>query len=428
MRIPVELRKWFAIGSGLGIEIVGQPGVESLRIAAAQVRPRGARLIETLTIDDAQHHAAATWGVEYARFARRLGLSHIPATVLLPRREITVRQIALPGVSDKDLASAIEFQLEGMHPYPDIEAVSSWARIPDTSSVLVAITRRSVIERFTNLFAEAGIQVGSFTCSAAAIHSARHLFGAVPPEVLAYEETLAGVEIYGESATRPVFSALFDVVPERAGAMAAADLRLDDGVPLHPLRDVLGAEPAIAYAAAISSASPLLALQLNLLPVEQRRTSSRAMWIPVGALGVIVLALATVWAAFPGYESGRYTRSLNAEIARVTPAANRSAALDKQIDTDRRRILLLDQVRGQSKADLDVLSELTRVLTAPTWANLVEINRNQVTVAGETQQAATLLQVIDGTSVLKGSEFATPPARNATGETFRIRARREVSR
>src|SRR5262249_35820863 len=188
------------------------------------------------------------------------------------------------------------------------------------------------------------------------------------------------------------------------------------------------AEPAIAYAAAISSACPLLALPLNLLPVEQRRTSSRAMWIPVGALSLIVLALATAWAAFPDYESGRYTRSLNAEIGRVMPAANRSAALDKQIDTDRRRILLLDQVRGQSKADLDVLNELTRALAPPTWANLLEINRNQVLVSGETLQAAPLLQVIDQTSVLKGSEFASPPARNATGETFRIRARREPLR
>ena len=428
MTIPVELRKWFAIGSGIGIEIVGQPGAESLRIVAAGVRPGGARLIETLTIDDAQHHAAATWGMDYARFTRRLGLSHIPATVLLPRREITVRQVALPGVGDKDLASAIEFQLEGMHPYPDIEAVSSWARIPGTSSVLITITRRSVIERFTNLFAEAGIQVGSFTCSAAAIHSARHLFGLAPSSVLAYEETLAGVEIYGESAARPVFSALFDVVPERAGAMAASDLRLDDSVPLHPLRDVLGAEPALAYAAALSSACPLLALQLNILPPEQRRTSSRVMWIPVGTLSLVVLTLATAWAAFPDYESGRYVHSLDAEIARITPAANRSAAIDKQIDTERRRILLLDQVRGRSKADLDVLNELTRALAPPTWANLLEITRNQVTVAGETQQAAPLLQVIDGTSVLKGSEFASPPARNATGETFRIRARREVSR
>jgi hypothetical protein len=428
MRIPAELRKWFAVGSGIGIEIAGAPGAESLRVAAARVRPSGARLLGTLTIDDAQHHAAGAWGAEYAQFVRRLGLGHVPATVLLPRREVTVRTLALPGVTDKDLASAIEFQMEGLHPYPDAEAVSGWARIPGTNAALIAVTRRSVVERFTNLFAEAGIQIGSFTCSAAAIHSARHLFRPASAELVAYEETASGVEIYGESPARPILSALFDAAPDRAGMLAASDLRLETSVPIQPLRDVLGAEPALAYAAALTSACPALALTLNLLPPERRRTSSRAVWIPVGALGAMVLLLAGAWAAFPGFEGGRYQRSLATEIARVTPAANRSAALDRQIETARRRMLLLDEVRGRSKADLDVLRELTRMLAPPAWANLLEITRAQVTVAGEAPQAAPLLQLIDGSTTLKGSEFVSPPARVATGEIFRIRARREGGR
>ncbi len=432
MRIPAELRKWFAMGGGVGIEIQGPPGGESLRIAAARVRPTGARLLGTLTIDDAQHHAAATWGAEYAQFIRRHGLTHVPATALLPRREVTVRNLSMLGVADKDLASAIEFQLEGLHPYPESEAVSSWARIPGTHSVLVAITRRSVLERFTNLFAEAGIQVGSFTCSAAAIYSARHLFGNASPEVIAYEETGAvgnpngsGAELYGESPARPIFSALFDADPVRAGLMAASDLRLEPTVPLQSLRDLLGAEPALAYAAALASACPRLALSLNLLPPELRRAGSGIALIPAAALGAVVLMLAGALAAFPGYENGRYERSLNNEIAHVTPAANRSTVLDRQIETDRRRILLLDSVRSRSKADLEVLGELTRLLPPPAWVNLLEITRTQVTVAGEAQQAAPLLGVLDASPLLENSEFASPPARVTNGEVFRIRAHRE---
>ena len=463
MRIPAELRKWIAIGSGVGIEIAGPPGAESLRIAAARVRPGGARLLGTLTIDDAQHHAAGTWGAEYSRFIRRLGLGHVRATVLLPRRDVTVRQLALPGVADKDLSSAVEFQLEGLHPYPEQDAVSSWARIPGTSSVLVAIARRSVVERFTNLFSEAGIQAGSFTCSAAAIHSARHLFRPQAAPVIAYQDAGSGVEIYGESPSHPVFSALFSVEPGRRGpevtqeietgteeygaetgaeedssgegfdrfglsANLHGELRLGPDVPIQPLREVVGAEPALAYAAALTAACPGLALSLNLLPPELRRSSSRAMWIPAGALGAAVLLLAGAVAAFPGFENGRYRRSLDAEIARVTPAANRSTTLDRQIETARRRILLLDEMRGRSKADLDVLGEVTRLLPPPDWANLLEITRVQVTIAGEAPQAAPLLQVLDASPLLEGSEFASPPARSAAGEVFRIRARREAGR
>jgi hypothetical protein len=428
VRIPAELRKWFAIGGGIGIEICGAPGGESLRIAAARVRPGGARLLGTLTVEDAQHHAAGTWGAEYAQFIRRMGLGHVPAAVLLPRREVTIRNLSLPGVTDKDLASAIEFQLEGLHPYPEAEAVSSWVRIPGTHSVLIAVTRRPTLDRFTNLFAEAGVQVGSFTCSAAAVYSSRHLFGTASAEMIAYEETAAGVEVYGESPARPIFSALFDAEPAHAGQMAASDLRLDPSIPLQTLREVLGAEPALPYAAALTSACPRMALGLNLLPAELRRAGTGVAWIPVGALGAVVLMLAGALAAFPGFENGRYERSLSAEIARVTPAASRSEALDRQIETARRRILLLDAVRGRSEADLDVLGELTRLLAPPTWANLLEITRTQVTVAGEAQQAAPLLGILDASPLLENSEFVSPPARVPTGEVFRIRAHRESLR
>lgn len=454
-----------AIGSGVGIEIAGPPGAESLRIAAVRVRPGGSRLLGALTIDDAQHHAAGTWGAEYSRFVRRFGLGHVRATVLLPRRDVTIRQLALPGVSDKELPSAIGFQLEGLHPYPEQDAVASWARIPGTSSVLIAIARHSVVERFTNLFSEAGIQVGSFTCSAAAIHSARHLFRPQAAPVIAYEEAGTGVEIYGESPSHPLFSALFSVEPGRMGKAVSqetetgtgteqhgagtgaeenshgadfdrfglsanlhGELRLESDVPIQPLRNVVGDGPALAYAAALTAACPGLALSLNLLPLELRRSNSRAMWIPVGALGAVVLLLAGAVAAFPGFENGRYQRSLTAEIARVTPAANRSVALDRQIETTRRRILLLDEIRSRSKADLDVLGEVTRLLPPPDWANLLEITRVQVTIAGEAPQAAPLLQVLDASPLLEGSEFASPPARAAGGEVFRIRTRREAGR
>ena len=126
------------------------------------------------------HHAAGVWGTDYAAFVRKHGCAHVAATVLLPRRDVMVRHVALPGVLDKDLPAAIEFQLDGLHPYREEDVATSWARIPGTSSVLIAITRRAVIERFVTLFAEAGIEVGAFTCSAAAIHSALRMFRTAP--------------------------------------------------------------------------------------------------------------------------------------------------------------------------------------------------------------------------------------------------------
>ena len=425
--LPDGLKKWLAFGPGVGIEVVGPHGGESLRVTAVRVHPGGARVVGTLAFEDAMHHAAGVWGTEYAAFARKHGCAHVAATVLLPRREVMVRHVALPGVTDKDLPAAIEFQMEGLHPYREEDVASSWARIPGTSSVLIAITRRAVIERFVTLFAEAGVQVGSFTCSAAAIHSALRMFRAapLPSGLLAYEPAESGVEIYGESASRPVFSATFDVPLERAAPMAAAELRLEaDPAPVS-LDALLNASPALPYAAALASACPLMALPLNLLPYELRPSGARWLWIPSAALGAAVLLLAVALAVFPRYDTKRYLASLNAEIARVAPVAARSTALDRQIETARRNASQLDALRARTKSDMDVLAEMTRILPPPAWLNQLEITRTQVTLAGETQQAAPLLQAIDASPLFQGSEFVIPPSRVNNAEAFRIRTTRE---
>jgi hypothetical protein len=414
----------------VGIEVVGPHGGESLRVTAVRVHPGGARVVGTLAFDDAMHHAAGVWGTEYAAFLRKHGCAHVAATVLLPRREVMVRHLSLPGVSDKDLPAAIEFQMDGLHPYREEDVASSWARIPGTSAVLVAIARRAVIERFVTLFGEAGIQVGAFTCSAAAIHAALRMFRAEPQRagLLAYESTESGFEIYGESASRAVFSASFAAPLEKAAAMAAAELRLQPDTAAADLDVLLKAAPALPYAAALASACPLMALPLNLLPVELRPSGARWLWVPSAALGAAVLLLAVALGLFPHYDNTRYLASLNAEIARVAPLANRATALDRQIESARRNTLQLDNLRARTKADMDVLNEMTRVLAPPAWLNLLEITRTQVTLAGETAQAAPLLKTIDASPLFKGSEFVIPPSRVKDAEAFRIRTNREAGK
>ena len=142
-------------------------------------------------------------------------------------------------------------------------------------------------------------------------------------------------------------------------------------------------------------------------------------------LATAVLLVAAL-AALPGYQKQKHLETLNTEIAKITPAANRSADLDRQINLGRQNALLLDEVRGRSKADMDVLSELTKILPPPTWLNSLELSRTQVAVSGETAQAAPLLGAVDGSPLFEKSEFTTAPARVNDGESFRIRTNRRL--
>jgi Tfp pilus assembly protein PilN len=427
--IPASLKKFFAFGNGVGIEITGVRGAETLRITAVRVRPNGARVLGGFSIENAAQQPAAEWGQTYSAFVKKLGMSHTVATVLLPREDVILRQVAVPGVADKDLGAAIGFQMDGLHPYSEDDVVSSWARLPGASTVLVAIARKASLERYTSWFSEAGIKVASFTCAPAAIYSARRLFASAPvPPVLAMDEINGRMELYGESPSHPLFSATFDATPERAVVLARAELRLDALTETRSFHALLGAEPALPYAAALTAACPLLSLGINLLPVEQRASSSRALWIPTAVAGGLVLMAAGALAAYPVVENRRYLRSLNAEIAKIRPQAAMATKLDKDIETARQQTILLDQVKRRSKTDIDILGEMTKILPPPIWLNTLEVNRAQVTVAGETDQAAPLLKQIDASPFFEASEFSMQPMRGGAGEIFRIRTNREAGK
>jgi Tfp pilus assembly protein PilN len=427
------LKKFAAFGSGIGIEIAGARGSESLRITAVRVRPTGARVLGRLTIDDFPHQPAGVWGSEYAAFLRKLDLRHVPATVLVPRQDVILRELSLPGVGDKDLDSAIRFQLDGLHPYPEDDVTASWARLSGTHTVLVAIARRVEIDRYATAFSEAGVKLGGFTCSAAAIYSALRLFGSTPPSpALLVEEHDGALEFYGESPAHPLFSARFDSSTPRAADLACAELRIEPGTEPKPLASAfptgVSGGPALPYCAALASACPRLSLELNLLPADRRDTSSRAVWIPATVLAVLVAMLAGTLFAMPTYQDHRYERSLQFEIAKVEPGARRAAAVERDTETLRKRAILLDDFRRRSKLDMDVLEEMTRLLPQQVWLNLLDLNRTTVFIAGETDQAAPLLKLIDGSPYFEASEFAVPPTRGANGETFRIRTNRRAGR
>src|SRR5947199_10813409 len=90
-----DFRKLLAFGSGVGLEI----GATDLEVAVTRVRPNKVQVLGRLTIENYASRPAAEWGAEYSRFLKSSGANRLSATVLLPRRDVIVRQIALPGVA-----------------------------------------------------------------------------------------------------------------------------------------------------------------------------------------------------------------------------------------------------------------------------------------------------------------------------------------
>jgi hypothetical protein len=431
-----DARKLLAFGSGIGIEIHSG----SLEIVVTRVRPTGIRVLGRLVIANYAARPAAEWGAEYARFLRSLGVGYLTATVLLPRREVIVRQILLPGVAAKDIEGALRLQLDQLHPYGEEEIVWGWSPLTH-GAVVLGVVRREVMERYRRLFAEAGVLVASFTFSAAAVHAAIRVKGAAlagGQGFLALGRNAAGaVEVYGESPARPVFSAEFALPPERAAGLALAELRLPPEMAPRRLDEILPAPTvnpaendlsrnALPYATALAGACPRLAPSANVLPPEYRRSSSRAALIPTLVLAGMLLLAGAAILFWQNYAQHRYLRELNAEIAKLEPVAARASVLDRQIAKARAQAELLDRVHAYTRDDLDALNELTRLIAPPAWTNAIDLNRDSVRISGSTPDAAPLVKILDSSPLFQNSAPDAIIRSGAAGENFTIHTSRKV--
>jgi len=421
-----------AFGTGAGIQIAGP----DLEIAIARVRPTGVQVLARTTIARFRERPAAQWGVEYSALLEKLGTPHLSATVLLPKAEVIVRQIPMRGVEAKDLEAAIAFQLDGINPYGDQEVLFGWTPLAE-GSVLVGIVRREIVDRYLELFAEAGIATGCFTFTAAAIHGAIRLFNTAPGDFVALGQGAGcGVEVYGESRARPVFSAWFDLPAGKAAAMAAAELRLaPETAPLalesllpaprvNPVENDLARNP-LPYAAALESACPRLAPPANLLPPERREAASHGIFIPTALAAAALLIVLGATLAWPGYDQRQYLAELDAQIAQLRPQAARAGVLEQQIGHLRARARLLEEFRTRTRADLDAISELSRLLPPPAWANTIDLSRDAAMIVGEADQAAPLIKVLDASPLFHNSEF-NGISKVQNTEVFRLRTLRRA--
>lgn len=427
------LRGLLRFGTGAGIAA----GARDLEVCLARVRPGGARSLGALRIENWRERPASEWGREYAEFLARHEASHLAAWLVLPREEVIARQVRLPGVTDKDAAAAIAFQLDSLHPFAGEDAVHDFRRTGRSGSFCVAVAERRVIDFYTALFSEAGVKLAGMTFSGSAVFVSSRLYGP-PPEAgfVAVREAGEGqepvVEIYGESPACPLFSGVFDASAERAAALAAAELRLEKDAPVLAWEDVLpkaagegAAASPVAWAAALAAACPHLGAPVNLLPEVLRASSSRAQYVPTAVLGAALALLGMAMAADSVWMDRQYRKTLEAEMARLAPEAQKVERLDRQLAAGVERIELLEGYRRRTRMSLDTLLELNEMIEPPGWLMSLQVGPDQVTLWGESPRADELLKKLDGSPRFHSAEFTAPLSRGAGGDVFRIRARRE---
>jgi hypothetical protein len=425
------LKKWSSIGTGLGIEV----GPENLEVTLSVVRPSGIRIIDALTVLRYRERPAAEWGADFQAFLAKNKITHVSASVVLPTQDCISRSIALPGVPNSEVAAAVQYQLDGLHPYTEVEATHSFSRLaaPRKSSFALGIARNPVIEDYATLFDEAGINVSSFLTPAAAIYSALRILQAPPAEqFLAIHEDSSGRIVYGETNTHPIYCVRFPEVSDRSIASASAQIRLPGDAPiarlssLLPVAERLDVGSTLSYAASLVSALPSQALGINLLPVDRRKTSSPWRWVPTLVLLILLMALGMAFAYYQDYQNQQLLARLDAEIASLQPRLTQIKLLDAQILDAQKKLEFLTTFNAYPQQDLDTVRELTRVMPMTSYISRMDLSRTGIGISGEIEQSMELLKMLDSSPFFKDSEFTSSPVRNQLGkEMFQLRAKRE---
>ena len=435
--VPV-LRRAISFGTGVGIRV----GESTLEIAVVRVRPTGARLAGLQRIEGFRDKPAAEWGAAALAFLKSHGADRQAAIVVLPRPDALLRLITLPGVNDEDTAAAVRFQLDSLHPFTEDEVAFGWQRL-NNSQVAVGVAEQRHIDSIAALLSEGGIRLAGISFSGPVLHAALRATGAPPSALLAaWPGESEGLEFYGESPAKPLYSAEFDLPPERAADLVRAELRAEGDLECRPLEALLpwsipasgdGETPAappppaslLAQAAALAAACPHLGEPLNLLPLAQRASSSRARYIPTLVLATLLALTGGALLAQEAWLDRQYLARLQAEIGKVEPAVARVQKIDEETTALAARIRQLDDFRRQSRADLDAVKEVNRLLPPPAWVQQLQISRDSVQVAGEAAAAEGLLKQFDEAPAFRGATFTMPLNRGQNGELFRLRVQRE---
>ena len=149
------------------------------------------------------------------------------------------------------------------------------------------------------------------------------------------------------------------------------------------------------------------------------------IYVPTVVLLAAALISAAALASISLVEDREYRRGLEAETARLQPLARKAGEIDRAIEATRAKTKQLDDFRRRSKAALDALAEVNKLIEPPAYLTTLDMVADSITVAGSAEHAESLLKVFDSSPMFQGSEFTAPLSPDGDMQLFRIRTARK---
>ncbi len=176
------------LGANIGIAIRGK----DLEVVCLRGRWRSLVVTGFLRLEDYQARPVAEVAAQYQRFRREHHALATSATVALPRGAGLIRTLELPAEVAPNLAQAVAYQVDSLHPFEEGAVYFDYSLLPRSSApaaggpgaagrlrVAVVLVEKKALDPLYDWLCRAGIDVAAFTLSTAGLYQA--LAGASGP-------------------------------------------------------------------------------------------------------------------------------------------------------------------------------------------------------------------------------------------------------
>ncbi len=162
--------------------------------------------------------------------------------------------------------------------------------------------------------------------------------------------------------------------------------------------------------------------EVNLLPQAVTEDLPAQMLHRLLQGSVILLLLLVLFA--PLFYLQAKVEGLNADIETIKSSALASSDYLQQSQKLQQQLQTMLQQRQQSVSVVQVFSELTRLLPMDTWVSRLRLHQQQLTLHGESNNASTLIEIVERSPFFKEAKFDASITRNprSNKERFVINA------
>lgn len=425
----------FNLDSALGIEFGG----DRLRFASLKKGFSDYTLKDFLEVENFRQIPLSELVGRINQFTDETRVNRENVILGFPRKEVIVREIELPIDVEENFDQVIQFQVEKLEPSEEELSCFDYCvidRNEDTGKLLIQIVmaRRTLIEEMLNLLRELDLYPVSIKFSSIGFQNIllAHQDGypknsaamvvRVEPEVSELVVATKGQQLFSEAFyLAPEEMTADRLLEESAAFVSSLEPAVEDFSKIYitgslakdllePMKaqvedtellvtgldlktKAISASSLDAYLAAVGlaiSGVSRLKSSFNLIPREHRKVGTRPSLIPTVTLAVCLLVATGGWITREYFQQTRLVDQVDEQIEMLDSQVTEAFRLREQVDAYRAELGQLQEMLDDRQLTLLILRDLTERIPDDTYLQNLQIQGNQVTMQGSSNQASNL--------------------------------------